>query len=74
LAIDTALERYELGIDPEVPVRDWPQIQADLDWLVHLRHHVVDYAVQGELASTLIGELQGAYVQLPQHRRRCCTD
>jgi transcriptional regulator with XRE-family HTH domain len=69
LAIDTALERYELGVDPEVPVRPWPQIQADLDRLVHVRHHVVDYAVQGELASALIGELQGAYVRLPQRRR-----
>jgi transcriptional regulator with XRE-family HTH domain len=36
LAIDTALERYELGVDPGVPVRAWPQIQADLDRLVYL--------------------------------------
>ena len=69
LAIDMALERYELGVDPEVPVRAWPRIQADLDRLVHVRHHVVDHAVQGELASALIGELQGAYVRLPRHRR-----
>ena len=69
VAIDTALERYELGVDPAVPVRDWPQIQADIDRLVHLRHHVVDHAMQGELASMLIGELQGAYLRLPQHRR-----
>jgi transcriptional regulator with XRE-family HTH domain len=26
--IEIALERYELGVDPEVPVRAWPQIQA----------------------------------------------
>jgi transcriptional regulator with XRE-family HTH domain len=69
LAIDTALERYELGVDPEVPVRAWPRIQADLDRLVHLHHHVVDYAAAGELAPALIGELQAAYVRLPQHRR-----
>ncbi len=69
LAIEIALERYELGVDPEVPVRAWPRIQADIDRLVHLRHHVVDYAVQGELASALIGELQAAYVRLPQRRR-----
>ena len=67
--IEIALERYELGVDPEVPVRDWPQVQADLDRLVRLHHHVVDYVVQGELASTLIGELQGAYMRLPQRRR-----
>jgi transcriptional regulator with XRE-family HTH domain len=67
--IEIALERYELGIDPEVPVRAWPQIQADIDRLVSLHHHVVDYVVQGELAAALIGELQGAYLRLPQRRR-----
>jgi transcriptional regulator with XRE-family HTH domain len=67
--IEIALERYELGLDPEVPVRAWPQIQADIDRLVRLHHHVVDYTMQGELASALIGELQGAYVRLPQRRR-----
>ena len=69
LAIDTALERYELGMDPGVPVRAWLRIQADIDRLVHLHHHVVDYAAAGALASVLIGELQGAYVRLPRHRR-----
>jgi transcriptional regulator with XRE-family HTH domain len=67
--IEIALERYELGVDPEVPVRVWPQIQADIDRLVRLHHHVVDYTATGELASTLIGELHGAYVRLPQRRR-----
>ncbi len=67
--IEMALERYELGVDPEVPVRAWPQIQADIDWLVRLHHHVVDYAATGELAPMLIGELQAAYVRLPQQRR-----
>ncbi|MGH3834241.1 MAG: helix-turn-helix domain-containing protein [Pseudonocardiaceae bacterium] len=67
--IQIALERYTLGVDPEVSVRDWPQIQADIDRLVRLHHHVVDYAATGELASTLIGELQAAYLRLPQRRR-----
>ena len=69
LAIEIALERYELGVDPEVPVRPWPQIQADIDRLVRLNHYVVDYAAAGELAPVLIAELHGAYVRLPQHRR-----
>jgi transcriptional regulator with XRE-family HTH domain len=50
MAIETALERYELGTDPELPVRAWPQIQADLDRLVKLIHWTADYAAQGELA------------------------
>ncbi len=68
-SIEIALERYELGVDPEVSVRAWPQIQADIDRLVELHHHVVDYTATGELAAVLIGELQGAYVRLPQQRR-----
>ncbi|MGH3882863.1 MAG: helix-turn-helix domain-containing protein [Pseudonocardiaceae bacterium] len=68
-AIEIALERYELGVDPEVPVRAWPQIQADLDRLVEITHSTSDHAVMGELASGLIGELQGAYLRLPQRRR-----
>jgi transcriptional regulator with XRE-family HTH domain len=68
-SIEIALERYELGLDPEASVRAWPQIQADIDRLVRLHHHVVNYATQGELASALIGELQAAYVRLPQQRR-----
>ncbi|MGH3814541.1 MAG: helix-turn-helix domain-containing protein [Pseudonocardiaceae bacterium] len=67
--IETALARYELGVDSEVPVRAWPQIKADLDRLVTLNLDVVDYPAMGELASALIGELQAAYVRLPQRRR-----
>jgi transcriptional regulator with XRE-family HTH domain len=69
VGISTALERYELGVDPEVPVRAWPQIQADLDRLVYLHYHTVDYAAAAGLAPRLIGELQAAYVRLPQQRR-----
>lgn len=43
LTIETALERYELGTDPELPVRAWPQIQADLDRLGNL-NRTVDHA------------------------------
>ena len=35
--IETALERYELGTDPEFSVRPRPQIAADMDRLVKLR-------------------------------------
>jgi hypothetical protein len=63
------LERYELGVAPEVSVRVWPQIQADIDQMWRLHYHIVDYAAIGELAVALIGELHGAYVRLPQQRR-----
>ncbi|MDQ3761264.1 MAG: helix-turn-helix domain-containing protein [Actinomycetota bacterium] len=68
-AIETALECYELGADPGVPVRSWPQIQADLDRLVTTMRWAGDYAAQSKLAPVLIGELHGAYVRLPHQRR-----
>ncbi|MGH3770972.1 MAG: helix-turn-helix domain-containing protein [Pseudonocardiaceae bacterium] len=69
LAIETALERYELGSDPELPVRAWPRIQADLDRIVKLIHWTGDYAAMGELVPALLGELHGAYLRLPQRHR-----
>ncbi|MGH3769879.1 MAG: helix-turn-helix domain-containing protein [Pseudonocardiaceae bacterium] len=68
LAIETALERYDLGTDPELPVRDWPEIQVDLDRLVRFKG-TADYAAMGELAPALIGELHGAYLRLPRRHR-----
>ncbi len=69
IGMETALERYDLGIDPEIPVRDWPGIANDLDNLAKLMHWSADYAEQGVLTPALLGELHGAYVRLPQHRR-----
>ena len=69
MAIEIALERYELGTEPEVPARAWPQIQADLDRLIKITHWTSDHAMMGELAPAVIGELHGAYLRLPQQRR-----
>jgi transcriptional regulator with XRE-family HTH domain len=69
IGMETALERYDLGVDPEVPVRDWPGISNDLDNLAKLMHWSADYAEQGVLTPALLGELHGAYVRLPQYRR-----
>ncbi|MGH3770616.1 MAG: helix-turn-helix domain-containing protein [Pseudonocardiaceae bacterium] len=69
MVIETALERCELGSDPELPVRDWPEIQADLDRLRDITHGTSDHAAMAELASALIGELHGAYLRSPQRRR-----
>ncbi len=67
--IEIALERYELGVDPEIPVRAWSQIQADIDRLVQITHETSDHAAMSKLAPMLIGELQGAYMRLPRRRR-----
>jgi transcriptional regulator with XRE-family HTH domain len=43
-AIETALECYQLGTDPEVPVRPWPQIADDLERLATTMTWTGDYA------------------------------
>ena len=69
VAIETALERYQLGVDPGLDVRDWPLIQADLDRLTRVTHWTSDHAEMGGLASVLLGELHGGYMRIPQQRR-----
>ncbi|MGH3811703.1 MAG: helix-turn-helix domain-containing protein, partial [Pseudonocardiaceae bacterium] len=66
-SIEIALERYALGVDPEVPVRAWPQIADDLKRLVTTKW-TGDYVAQSELAPVLLGELHGAYLRMPQQR------
>ncbi len=70
IGIEIALDRYELGTDPvDLIVPAWPQIAADLERLDKLRHYSADYAAQGELTPTLLGQLHGAYVRMPEYRR-----
>jgi len=66
-AIETALECYQLGADPEIPMRPWPQVAEDLQRLVTMVW-TADYAAQCELAPVVLGELYGAYLRLPHHR------
>jgi transcriptional regulator with XRE-family HTH domain len=67
-AIEIALECYQLGTDPGVPPRPWPQIAADLKRLVTTMVWTADYAAQCELAPVVLGELYGAYLRLPHYR------
>ncbi|HWR48103.1 MAG TPA: hypothetical protein VN327_10905, partial [Pseudonocardiaceae bacterium] len=66
-SIEIALERYVLGVDPEVSAQAWPQIADDLERLL-VMHWTGDYAAMGELAPVVLGELHGAYVRMPQRR------
>ncbi len=68
-AIETALERFELGTDPRLTVRDWPDIAADLERLDNLWRWNADYAAMWELTPALLGTLHGAYVRMPNRRR-----
>lgn len=67
--IEAALERYELGTDPELPMRAWPAVAADLQHLMKITHWNVDYAAISRLAPALLGELHSTYVHRPQYRQ-----
>ncbi|WP_063798581.1 helix-turn-helix domain-containing protein [Nocardia sp. NRRL S-836] len=67
VAVEEALDSFELGEDPGVPTRPWPQVSADLDLLADRIQHA-DYAGQGELTPVLLGELHALYVREPQLR------
>ncbi|WP_040834349.1 helix-turn-helix domain-containing protein [Nocardia brevicatena] len=67
VAFEDALEVCELGEDPGVPVRSWPEIEADLKQLQD-RTQAADYAAQGALTPRLLGELHAAYLTYPQLR------
>lgn len=67
-ALASALERYQLGADPEVSMRPWPQLAEDLQRLITTLRWAGDYAAQSELAPVVLGELHGAYLHLPDQR------
>ncbi|WP_167485881.1 helix-turn-helix domain-containing protein [Nocardia terpenica] len=69
IAMENALDVYELGDDPGAEVRQWPQVEADLERLAYLIHGTSDYAAQGELTPGLIGELHAIYARDAQRRR-----
>ncbi|MGH3693458.1 MAG: helix-turn-helix domain-containing protein [Pseudonocardiaceae bacterium] len=68
-AVASALERFQLGADPDVPMRPWPQVTEDLRRLVTTMRWTGDYAAQSALAPVVLGELYGAYLRLPDQRR-----
>ena len=69
LAMETALECYELGVDPEVPVREWPQISRDVELVRNMRHVTGDYAAIGMMTPKVMAELHALYVREPAHRK-----
>ncbi|WP_249644059.1 helix-turn-helix domain-containing protein [Nocardia sputi] len=69
VAIERALDVYELGEDPGGEVRDWPVIAADLERLADMAQVSSDYAGQADLAPALLAELHAVYARSPEHRR-----
>lgn len=69
VAMENALDSFELGDDPGVQARPWPELAAEVEHLNDLVHVHADYAAQGELTPVLLGELHATYVRDPRHRR-----
>lgn len=67
-AIEEALDRFEIGDDPQVPAREWPAIAADIERLREMAQGTADYVGQAALMPGLLGELHATYSRDP-HRR-----
>jgi transcriptional regulator with XRE-family HTH domain len=68
VAVEAALDAYELGEDPGVGLREWPAVAQDVTRLAELGQ-AADYVGQGELAPGLLAELHAVYVRQPEHRQ-----
>ena len=68
-AIETALDRYDLGTDPEVTARPWPELAATVTHLDRVLRAEADYAAQSVVLPGLLAELHATYVQDPEHRQ-----
>lgn len=65
--IERTLDIYELGQDPECPVRDWHSIAADVANLADLIQRA-DYAAQTQLVTKLIPELCAIHARSDERR------
>lgn len=68
IAVAAALDAYELGVDHGAPVREWPEVAADVQRAADLTHVHADYVGQVELIPRLLGDLHTLYVHRPQLR------
>ncbi|MGV9724936.1 helix-turn-helix domain-containing protein [Nocardia beijingensis] len=69
VAVEKALDVCQLGDDPGVQIREWPDMHADL---VRLERHrgAADYQEIGDHSPALLMELHSMYVRLPGLRRQ----
>lgn len=68
-AVETALDAYDLGVDPGVTPRPWPALAAAVRDLYEGKWAEADFAAQGVILPGLLAELHATYVRDPEHRR-----
>lgn len=67
--VEAALDQYDLDVDPDVPVREWPEIARDVERLAVLAHVEADYTAQADLVPGLLAELHAVAARDPARRR-----
>lgn len=68
-AVEAALDAYDLGTDPDVPFRPWPELALAVEQLNTVLREDADYAGLGAAIPGLLAELHAAYVHDHTHRR-----
>lgn len=68
LAVETALETYDLGTDPEVAARPWPEIATAVAHLNEVLRPEADYVAQSETVPGLLADLHATFTHDPEHR------
>jgi transcriptional regulator with XRE-family HTH domain len=68
-AVEAALDAFDLGTDPEVPVRPWAELAAAIQRLNDTFRAQADYAALGNAIPGLLAELHATYVR-DQRRRQ----
>lgn len=70
VALETALDAYDLGTDPiGVTPRPWPDLARAVRHLHDVWWVEADFAAQGRALPVLLAELHATYVRDPDHRR-----
>lgn len=67
--VETVLSTVDLGVDPGVPARPWPELAREVQHLNTVLRAEADYAAQGAVVPELLVQLHAAYVQQPEHRQ-----
>ncbi|WP_024802134.1 helix-turn-helix domain-containing protein [Nocardia sp. BMG51109] len=67
--VEAALETYDLGEDPGVAVRPWPDVAEAVSTLTEQLRENADYAAMGHVLPGLLGELHAHYARDPERRR-----
>lgn len=70
VALETALDTYDLGVDPiGVTPRPWPELAHAVRHLYEVWWVEADFAAQGRALPGLLAELHATYARHPEHRR-----